>query len=89
MEAFKNAEEQAIRIEQAKMVLKNAGYYVDNLWSVADVQEIFECSQEEAMTVLNRALTNEATTDQIWLAIYVDGDYKGYHLKNNSDENPF
>ena len=81
MEAYKNAEEQAIRIEQAKTVLKNAGYFVDNLWSVADVQGIFECSQEEAMTVLNRALTNEATMEQIWLAIYVDGDYNGLPFK--------
>ena len=75
MEAYKNAEEQAIRIEQAKAVLKNAGYFVDSLWSVADVQSRFECSQEEAMTVLNRALTNSYIVGQIWSSIEIEGDF--------------
>ena len=67
-------EEQEIRIDNAKAVLKAAGYLVDNLWHVEDVQAKFDCSTTDAMAVLNRALTNEATMEQIWLAIYVDGD---------------
>ena len=74
-------EEQKIRIDNAKAVLKAAGYYVENLWHVEDVQAKFDCSPIEAMSVLNRALTNEATMEQIWLAIYVDGDYNGLPFK--------
>ena len=74
-------EEQEIRIDNAKAVLKAAGYFVDNLWHVEDVQAKFDCSPIEAMSVLNRALTNEATMEQIWLAIYVDGDYTGLPFK--------
>ena len=74
-------EEQKIRIDNAKAVLKAAGYFVDNLWHVEDVQAKFDCSPTEAMSVLNRALTNEATMEQIWLAIYVDGDYRGLPFK--------
>ena len=74
-------EEREIRIDNAKAVLKAAGYFVDNLWHVEDVQAKFDCSPIEAMLVLNRALTNEATMEQIWLAIYVDGDYRGLPFK--------
>ena len=74
-------EEQEIRIDNAKAVLKAAGYFVDNLWHVEDVQAKFDCSPMEALSVLNRALTNEATMEQIWLAIYVDGDYNGLPFK--------
>ena len=74
-------EEQGIRIDNAKAVLKAAGYFVDNLWHVEDVQAKFDCSPIDAMSVLNRALTNEATMEQIWLAIYVDGDYNGLPFK--------
>ena len=74
-------EEQQIRIDNAKAVLKAAGYFVDNLWHVEDVQAKFDCSPIDAMSVLNRALTNEATMEQIWLAIYVDGDYNGLPFK--------
>ena len=81
MEAYKNAEEQAIRIEQAKAVLKNAGYYVDNLWSVADVQSRFECDTEDATEVINSALTNEATMEQIWFAIKFYGKEEGLTIK--------
>ena len=81
MEAYKNAEEQAIRIEQAKTVLKNAGYFVDNLWHVEDVQAKFDCSPIEAMSVLNRALTNEATMEQIWYAIRLHGEEEGLTSK--------
>ena len=74
-------EEQEIRIDNAKAVLKAAGYFVDNLWHVEDVQAKFDCSPIEGMAVLSRALTNEATMEQIWLAIYVDGDYNGLPFK--------
>lgn len=74
MSKYNKATEEEIRIEHARNVLRKAGFYVDNLWSVADVQSKFECDTDDAMEVLNSALTNEATMEQIWLAIGIHGD---------------
>ena len=74
-------EEQKISIDNAKAVLKAAGYFVDNLWHVEDVQNSYVCTKEEAQDVLNGALTNEATTEQIWFAIKFYGEEEGLTSK--------
>jgi hypothetical protein len=56
-------------IEQAKQVLEANGYYVENLWSVEDVQTRFKCTDDEAQKVLNQALNSESTMEQIWFNI--------------------
>lgn len=56
--------------EQAKEVLRNAGYYVDNLWSIQDVEDD-SLTDEQKMKALDMALTNEYTTEQIFYAIGV------------------
>jgi len=56
---------------EAKQVLKQAGYFVDNLWHIQDVYNVADgdIQKDQAMQVLSMALTNEATMEQIWLAI--------------------
>ena len=56
---------------EAKQALREAGYFVDNLWHVDDVKNATEVSisTEQAMQVLSMALTNEATMEQIWMSI--------------------
>lgn len=56
---------------EAKQALREAGYFVDNLWHVDDVKNATEdsISTEQAMQVLSMALTNEATMEQIWMSI--------------------
>lgn len=61
-------------VEGAKKVLEERGYYCGNLWSVEDVQSIFECTNDEAYEVLDGALQNEATMEQIWFAIRFHGE---------------
>jgi hypothetical protein len=56
--------------EQAKEVLRNAGYYVDNLWSIHDINDD-SLTDEQKMKALDMALTNEYTTEQIFYAIGV------------------
>ena len=56
--------------EQAKEVLRNAGYYVDNLWTIQDVQDRFECNDETAQEILHDALTNEYIVEQIFEQIF-------------------
>ena len=69
-----------------KNELKKRGYFVDNLWTTEDVQSKFNCTEDEAQEVLEQALTNDATMEQIWLAIEFHGEDNelevgaGYHL---------
>jgi len=58
-----------IQIEEAKKLLEANGYQVANLWCVADVQGKFKCTDKEALEILESALTNDATMEQIWFAI--------------------
>ena len=57
-------------IEKAREVLREAGYYVDNLWHIDDVRTLFEnVTDEQAQEILDASFQNEATFDQIWFAI--------------------
>jgi hypothetical protein len=64
------------KIQQAKRVLQEAGYYTLSLWNINDVKGSFECTDEEAHNVLHFALNNEATMEQIWLSIKTDAESK-------------
>ena len=64
-------------VEEAKKVLREAGYQVDNLWHIDDVKLKFNCDDDEAMGVLIDALENEATMEQIWFAIQFHGENDG------------
>jgi hypothetical protein len=70
-------------IEKAKQVLRNAGYFVDSLWSIEDVQQNYNCTDEEAMEILESALTNEYTQEQIFDAIDEYARYIGLTRKED------
>lgn len=55
--------------KKAKELLADKGFYTDNLWCIEDVKHEFECTDEEAYSILDGALNNEATMEQIWFAI--------------------
>ena len=57
------------QIQAARKLLAEAGYFTDNLWQIKDVKLLYECDDETAMTVLRRALSNDATFQQIWMDI--------------------
>ena len=64
-------------IANAKLVLKQAGYFVDNLWHIDDVKYKYHCDDDDkAQDVLNSALTNDATMEQIWFAIDVEAQFE-------------
>lgn len=67
-----------IAIANAKLVLKQAGYYVDNLWHVDDVKDRYECNDDEtAQKILNLALTNDYTMETIHYSINDLAELKG------------
>jgi hypothetical protein len=49
----------------------NTNYYTDNLWHIADVQSKFECTNEGAMDILNKVMTNSAVIEYIMDAILI------------------
>mgnify|MGYP006889684548 CR=1 FL=1 len=51
------------QVEAAREVLRNAGYYVDNLWTIHDVQGMYEASDETAMKILDGALCDNSTME--------------------------
>jgi hypothetical protein len=70
-------------VEEAKAYLTENGYYTDNLWCVEDVQNNYDCTEEEAQEVLNGALQNEATMEQIWFAINYHAQEQGLIKKED------
>lgn len=62
-------------IDQAKQVLKDAGFYTDNLWSIEDVKSQYKCTDEEAYEVLDDALNNDGVMERIWEAIDSSANY--------------
>jgi hypothetical protein len=70
-------------IANAKLVLKQAGYYVDNLWHILDVMERYNCNDDDqAQEILESALTNGATMEQVWFAIDMVAQDEGLTLKD-------
>jgi uncharacterized protein (DUF433 family) len=68
-EQLNKLQNQLKHTDSAKALLKKKGYFVDNLWHVDDVLDDYDCTEEDAQEVLEMALTNEGTMEQIWLAI--------------------
>jgi hypothetical protein len=71
-------------IEKAKETLRAAGYYVDNLWQVSDVKLRYACDDDQAQGILDDALTNEATMEQIWFAINMIAENEGLTKLNSN-----
>ena len=53
----------------AHALLRSKGYFVENLWCIDDVTQNYDCGRDVAYDVLSRAMTNEATMQQIFMAI--------------------
>ena len=64
------------KIEQAKSILRDAGYFVENLWHINDVKSAYEVNDldydlndEDAQHLLNATLTNESVMESIHMAL--------------------
>jgi hypothetical protein len=67
----------------ARELLRKKGFYVETLWSLEDVTANYVCSQEQAYRVLELALKNEATMEQVWWAI--DDAAESLEIKSNQN----
>lgn len=75
------------KIDEARKFLEEAGYFTGNLWQVDDVQGKFECTDAEAMDVLYKTFSNDATYQQIWESMDAAGD--DLKLKRVEDDQPY
>jgi hypothetical protein len=73
--------EQLTEVQKAKAILKQHGYFVDNLWSTQDVTDIYECTDEQAYDVLNTVLSSEGIMEQVNVDIHFECDYLKIELK--------
>ena len=55
--------------DRIELPIPREDYQTENLWCVEDVKSKFKCTDDEALEVLEQALTNDATMEQIWFAI--------------------
>lgn len=70
----------------AKSILKTNGKYTDNLWSIGDVMDKYQVTEEEAQYILDKALTNEATMEQIWFSIDQFAEMEGLEPQEIEEE---
>lgn len=52
-------------IENAKQVLRENGYFVDNLWQTCDVKNSYECTEQEAYNVLSEVFDTDNIQQEI------------------------
>jgi len=62
---MKTAEE-LIEISNAIDLLRKEGYFVDALWHTDDIQLTYDCSDEDATSLLDKAFTSDSLYDTIW-----------------------
>jgi hypothetical protein len=73
------------KIKEAKQVLKEAGYFTDNLWHIDDVLMNFNVDEDTAQQILSRALQNSHITEQVFYTInYIAQDE--FNLTKTEDE---
>jgi hypothetical protein len=67
-------------IDDAKKLLKEHGYFVDNLWQTEDVKMNYHCTEKQAQKVLGRVLQYDAIYELVWEGIKYEAEEM--NLKN-------
>jgi len=70
-----------VKTSKAKTILKESGFYVDDLWHCDDIQCMYDCTEEEAQKILGLALNDRIITKNILNAIEFYCNENNYNLK--------
>ena len=70
-------------INQAKEILRKAGYHVDSLWHVQDITDRFECDENMAYEILTDVL--DANVDTIFDSIHHQATNENNINEKNND----
>ena len=71
-------------MEKSKKILKDKGYFVDNLWHLNDVSDRFICTDDQAHKVLSKVLESDYIMEHISVAICQVAQNE-FNLKFKSD----
>ena len=64
-------------IEEAKDFLRSLGFYTESLWTTYDVTSTYECTEEEALDILDKACNSEDVTERIFETIASIASHRG------------
>jgi hypothetical protein len=64
----------AIEIAKAKQLLRDNGYFVDNLWQTENVKMNYHCTEKQAQKVLGRVLQYDAIYELVWEGIKCEAE---------------
>ena len=67
------------KIKQAKETLEKYGYYIGSLWSLPDIQDTYNCDDNMAMEILDKAI--ECNMGNVWESIHILAE--DYELNKN------
>lgn len=70
------------QVKEAKLLLESNGFQAEELWSIYDVKQTFNCTHDQAMQVLKAALTNENVMFYIFDEISRQATEMGLTLKD-------
>jgi hypothetical protein len=74
-----------ISSEDLRQELELRGWYTQNLWHVDDVMQNYDCTSEDAMSVLEEVLTSESYMEETFNAISDQAEYMEYHKIYDND----
>lgn len=73
----------AQQIETARQILTNAGFCVESLWHVDTITKNFNCTNEQAMEILNKVTDSNAVLNFIYDELMYVSEQE-YNLKLKS-----
>lgn len=78
------------KVEEARKILEENGYYVDALWHIDDVKHYLNEDDDESefdmFEILDEVLANEWIIEQINYSIEDSIEYRRSLIKDNKDE---
>ena len=73
------------QISRAKELLEKEGYLTSNLWHIDDVLQSYDVDKEEALSILEEAMTGDWVTGQIFECIDIIAEAEGHNKKGSDD----
>ena len=79
---IKTREFRLAQIDNAKQYLESQGFFTANLWHTDDVCQNYNVNQDQALDLIEDAMTSEITISGIFEAIDIIAEENGYKNKN-------
>ena len=78
----KTREFRLAQIDNAKKYLESQGFFTANLWHTDDVCQNYDVNQDQALDIIEDAMTSDWMISQIFEAIDIIAEENGYKRKD-------